>query len=278
MKIGLKARFSDLDQVLQFKPELVEFQFSDKDPDSDFKRKTKYSIPCIIHLPEVWNGYFIDIANIGKENQVLSLKDSRQVLQKTISKSERFFNYFTNRRNIFILHPGGMTYERDDPKNNKCRMEVLIESLSKIKTVNSEILIENLPPFPWYFGGQWNSNFFMDAEEINTFCKNTKRKICYDVSHSRLYCNFSKKNFFDQFEISKKNLEHIHISDAVNLDGEGIQIDEGEIDFSAFFNGLKTYDGYIVPEIWMGYTNGFLGFKTAIKKIQKYLHKIQYKK
>ena len=45
-----------------------------------------------------------------------------------------------------------------------------METLSLLKTNGSEILVENLPPYPWYLGGQWNSNIFMDAEEIDKFC------------------------------------------------------------------------------------------------------------
>lgn len=271
MKIGLKARFSDLNEVLKLNPDFIEFQFSDKDPDYDFKPKSKHSVPCIIHLPEFRNGCLIDAASIRNENQVLSLEEGRKNLQEIITKSERFFSHFNNEKNIFILHPGGMSFERDYPSNNKFRLEALAETLSKLKTSISEILVENLPPFPWYFSGQWNSNIFMDAEEIDKFCKKNKRKICYDNSHSKLYCNHSKKDFYEQLEIFKKNLVHIHIADAVGVDGEGIQIDEGEIDFKKFFKILEDYSGTIVNEVWDGYLNDFAGFKIAMKKLKYYL-------
>lgn len=271
MKIGLKTRFSDFDQVMKLHPEFVEFQFSDQDLDYDFKPKKKYSIPCYIHLPEIWHGYLIDASNIKPENQVLSWKESVLILQKALAKSQKFFKYFNNVKNVFILHPGGMSFERDLPENNKFRSEALIETLSLLKSNGSEILVENLPPYPWYLGGQWNSNIFMDAEEIDKFCKVTKRKICYDTSHSKLYCNFSKKDFFQQLEIFKKNFDHLHIADAQGEDGEGIQIDEGEINFHKFFKSIQNYSGTIVNEIWMGYTNDFLGFKTANEKIKNYL-------
>jgi len=196
----------------------------------------------VIHLPEFWNGYLIDISNISHENQVLPLKESREVLQKIITKSERFFDCFTSERNIFILHPGGMTFEKDILKNNKFRLEALHESLNKVKTVCSEIFVENLPPFPWYFGGQWNSNIFMDAVEIDKFCQNTKRKICYDVSHSKLYCNFSNNNLTPKWLYSK-DTDYLHIADATGIDGEGLQIDKGEINFDDFFTSLKGWNG-----------------------------------
>lgn len=271
MKIGLKSRFSDLSEVLSLSPDFVEFQFSDKDVDYDFSPKNEYLLPCIIHLPEFWDGYLIDISSISNENQVLPLSKSREVLQQIITKSERFFKYFKNKKNIYVLHPGGMSFERDYPVNNKYRMEALIESLSLLKTDNAEILVENLPPFPWYFGGQWNSNIFMDAQEISEFCKITGKKICYDTSHSKLFCNYQKKDFFSQLEIFKKYMMHIHIADGIGVDGEGIQIDEGEINFHTFFNSIREYDNTIVNEVWNGYINNFSGFKIAVERIKKHI-------
>lgn len=271
MKIGLKARFSDFSEIVKLKPDFVEFHFSDIDPDYNFSSKNKYPFPCIIHLPEIWHGRLIDIASIKNENQVLSLNDSIETLQSIISKSERFFKYFSNKENLFVLHPGGMSFEKDYPENSKLRMETLADSLSQIKTNNSEILVENLPPFPWYLGGQWNSNIFMDAKEIKSFCEFTGKKICFDTSHSKLYCNSTHKDFMEQISIVKKYISHIHIGDAKGVDEEGIQIDEGEIDFKAFFDLMKGYNGSIVNEVWMGYSNDFLGFKIAINKIKGYL-------
>jgi len=271
MKIGLKTRFSDFNEIIKLKPDFVEFHFSDADPDVKLPAKAKYNFPCMIHLPEFWHGNLIDIAGIRNENQVLSLNESRDVLQKLITKSERLFEHFTNAENIFILHPGGMSFDKDYPENNKHRMEALIESLSLLKTNSSEILVENLPPFPWYFAGQWNSNIFMDAKEIEKFCVSTGRKICFDTSHSKLYCNSAQKDFIEQFSIVKKFMKHIHIGDARGVDEEGIQIDEGEIDFKKFFEAVQGYEGTIVNEIWMGYTNDFAGFKIANQKIKKYL-------
>lgn len=273
MKIGLKARFSDLEEIMNLEPDLVELHFSDQDPDYDFQPKKKYPIPCYIHLPEIWHGHLFDFCQIKHENQVLSLKESLNIIQKIIDKSEKFFDHFNNQKNIFVLHPGGMSFEKDNTSNNQQRMEVLIDSIGKIRTKNSEILLENLPPYPWYLGGQWNTNVFMDAEEISKFCQMTKRKICYDVSHSKLYCNFARKDFIDQFKLFKPHIGHLHIADAAGTDGEGVQIDEGDINFKDFFVNLKGYDDTIVNEIWLGYANNFTGFKAANKKISEYLAK-----
>jgi len=269
--VGLKTRFSDLDQVVALNPDIVEFQFSDKDPDYPFHPKKSYDIPCIIHLPEFWNGYLIDISAITPENQVLPIRESRKILQEIITKSEKFFQYFTNQHNYFILHPGGMSFEKDYPENNVKRIQALIESLDMLNLHNSEVLIENLPPFPWYFNGQWNSNIFMNTEEMQQFCKKSGRSVCFDTSHAMLYCNEAKLDLISQWKTILPYTKHIHIADAIGVDQEGIQINEGEIDFPKFFKSLNTYEGAIINEVWMGYTNDFEGFKVATKRIKKYL-------
>src|SRR5574340_1075277 len=142
MKIGLKTRFSDLDSVLALSPDFIEFHFSDKDPDFHFHPEKKYQLPCVIHLPEIWKGYLIDLTSIKEENKVLPLKESIRIVQEVIYKSEQFFKHFNNTINYFVLHPGGMTFERDKPANNKHRVEVLLNTVSKLKTNNSEILLE----------------------------------------------------------------------------------------------------------------------------------------
>lgn len=271
MKLGLKARFSDLEDILTLRPDFVEFQFSDKDPDYRFSPETRIPIPCIIHLPEMYDGYLIDLSSISKHNQVLSADDSVDIIQKMIHKSEKFFRYFTCEENIFVLHPGGMSFEEEPDSYRPMRLERLAESIAKIKTTVSEIYLENHAPLPWYFGGNWISNIFLDAEEMIPFCKKMKKKICYDISHSKLYCNYRKIDFWQQFNLFKKQMSHFHIADAQGADGEGIQIGEGEIDFQKVFRGLAGYDGYIVPEIWMGYANNFSGFKIAMERLRKFV-------
>ena len=63
----------------------------------------------------------------------------------------------------------------------------------------------------------------------------------------------------------------MHIVDAKDLDGEGLQIGEGEIDFSGFvtnLNELKIDAGFI-PEIWQGHKDNGRGFIEALNKLQE---------
>ncbi len=130
-----------------------------------------------------------------------------------------------------------------------------------------ELLLENLPPHPWYFGGQWLTNAFMDAQEIRDFIVPLGLKFCYDSSHHKLYCNWAHVDFYDQLAILLPYIGHLHLSDGAGLDGEGLQIGEGAIDWVHFFRVLGEYHGTMIPEIWRGHQRGGEGFLIAIQRL-----------
>jgi N-acetylneuraminate synthase len=128
-----------------------------------------------------------------------------------------------------------------------------------------------MPPFPWHFGGQSYHNLFVDPEEIADFCYKNKMKICLDISHSQLACNFYKWNM-DEFIVKvAEYVEHMHIADASGDDGEGLQIGEGDMNFK---HTMKYIDQKIekcatfIPEVWQGHKNGGEGFWEALDKLE----------
>jgi len=57
---------------------------------------------------------------------------------------------------------------------------------------------------------------------------------------------------------------HVHISDAVGLNGEGVQINEGDVDFNSIMSLSKSYDFSLVTEIWSGQLHEGCGTYKAI--------------
>jgi len=140
--------------------------------------------------------------------------------------------------------------------------------------------LENLPPHPWYFGGQWLTNAFMDAYEIRDFIRPLGLNICFDTSHSKLYCNWAHQDFYEQVQILLPYTRHLHLSDGAGLDGEGLQIGEGTIDWVHFFQviGAGRPDGYhgtMIPEIWRGHQRNNEGFLIAIRRLSESYYKAQ---
>ncbi len=66
---------------------------------------------------------------------------------------------------------------------------------------------------------------------------------------------------------------HLHIVDAEGVDGEGLQIGEGEVDFLSLGKKLDTLcpDATFIPEIWMGHKNVGEGFWVALERLEKYM-------
>jgi N-acetylneuraminate synthase len=145
----------------------------------------------------------------------------------------------------------------------------LRRSVEALDFTGVEFLLENLPPHPWYFGGQWLTNAFMDAYEIRDFITSMGLNICFDTSHSKLYCNWARKDFEEQMTVLLPYIGHLHLSDASGLDGEGLQVGEGVIDWVRLFHVLGEYRGTMIPEIWRGHQRGSEGFIIAINRLSE---------
>ena len=59
---------------------------------------------------------------------------------------------------------------------------------------------------------------------------------------------------------------HLHIADAEGVDGEGVEMGLGDVDFSELSVALNTYIPKVgfIPEIWQGHNNNGEGFWQAL--------------
>jgi N-acetylneuraminate synthase len=130
-----------------------------------------------------------------------------------------------------------------------------------------------MPPFPWHFGGQRFHNLFVDPVEINNVCKITGLRVCFDISHSKLACNYYNWSFTEYIKTIGETVAHLHIADASGVDGEGLQIGEGEMDFYAVSKQLKIScpNATFIPEVWQGHKNNGDGFWQALSLLENYL-------
>jgi len=128
-----------------------------------------------------------------------------------------------------------------------------------------------MPPFPWLFGGQQFANLFLDPEETTRFCAGGRR-LCLDLSHSKLASNQRGVDFNDDLTMLAPFAAHVHLVDAAGTDNEGLQIDEGEIDFPAAIQILDRLAPHasFVPEIWQGHKNDGEGFWIALDRLERY--------
>ena len=97
--------------------------------------------------------------------------------------------------------------------------------------------------------------------------------MCFDLSHSQLMCNHFKKDIYEFTEKIAPYTAHIHIGDASGVNGEGLQIGEGDIDFNRIGDILKSGcpNASFIPEIWQGHKNSGEGFWIALDRLESTL-------
>ena len=260
---GLISRFSDAEQMLACHPKVIEFHLAEKDFQLPFELQGNRLQELIVHAPEYVGDRLLDLCSGSDVIRAASVN----MVQKTIDLTKEITPHFSGKPKV-IIHPGAMSL---NTKLNPQQLQgALIKSLSEICADKVEILLENLPPYPWYFGGQWKGSYFMDPYEIQAFCSETGMNICFDLSHAALYCNAKEKDLKDFITRVKPFIRHIHFADAYGLDGEGVQIGKGDIDFNQIMPLFADYCGTWVPEIWRGHLHAGKGFREALIKMAGY--------
>ena len=262
---GFTVRFRDYEETLVYQPKMLEFHFTDQDLDEQYPGGD-HDLKLVVHAPEFFDRTLVDLCALDDRQR----EQSVALIQKTIKLTRDIAPHFEGMPKV-IVHTGGMSL--DHPIEDREQLyDNLRNSVNELDYEGVELLLENLPPHPWYFGGQWLTNAFMDAYEIRDFIKPLGLDMCFDTSHAKLYCNWAHVDFFEQVEVLLPYIRHLHLSDGSGLDGEGLQIGEGTIDWVKFFEiiGAGRPDGYqgtMIPEIWRGHQRGNEGFVIAIRRL-----------
>ncbi len=111
----------------------------------------------------------------------------------------------------------------------------------------------------------------MDPKDTVSFCRDYGYRLCFDISHAKLACTHFGWSFREYLEQVGPYSAHLHIADAKDVDGEGLQIGEGDIDFPALVEGLDRFapEASFIPEIWQGHENEGEGFWVALEYLEK---------
>lgn len=262
MEYGFTVRFRDYEEMLKYKPRMLEYHFTDHDLDEHYPGGD-HDLKLVVHAPEFWDRTLVDLCSLDERQR----RDSVKLMQKAINLTREMAHHFVGTPKI-IIHPGAMSLDHPIEEQDQL-YENLRCSVDEIDCQGVELLLENLPPHPWYFGGQWLTNAFMDAYEIRDFITSMGLNMCFDTSHSKLYCNWAHLDFYEQVAVLLPYIRHLHLSDGAGLDGEGLQIGEGTIDWVHFFQVIGDYHGTMIPEIWRGHQRQGEGFLIAIQRLSR---------
>ena len=274
MEYGFTVRFRDVEELLVHKPRMLEYHFTDQDldevyPGGDHTEGSQHPLKLVVHAPEFWDRTLVDLCSLDERQRRASI----DLIQKSIDLTHSMSPYFVGKPKV-VIHPGAMSLDHPIQSHGEL-YDNLLRSMESIDAEGVELLLENLPPHPWYFGGQWLTNAFMDACEIRDFLEPLGLNMCYDTSHHKLYCNWAHVDFYEQVKVLLPFIRHLHLSDGAGLDGEGLQIGEGAIDWVHFFRLLSDYRGTMIPEIWRGHQRQGEGFLIAIQRLSEAYYKAQ---
>ena len=271
---GIVARFLDfapLENV--FVPlgmRFVEFHVSDRDLDAGAAAYHGGARPFgfVVHAPEYCHDTLIDLCAEDDAQRTLSV----QRIQKTIDLARDLAPLFQWDRSLFprgpkvVMHVGGMS-----PKPGGYDVEAatvrLLAALRGLDTSGVDLLLENLPPYPWYFGGRWFGHIICDPENTLRLCEESGLGLCFDTSHAALECARSGASMLDFARVVAPHVRHLHVSDGAGTSGEGLQIGDGTVNFVALLPMLLERAPTLIPEIWMGHHETGAAFRTALERL-----------
>ena len=270
---GIPVRYHDMEKMLPMSNmDIFEIHLSYKDIELNFKDyiKEPLDIGLVVHSPELFEGdHTLDLCSLDKVYRERSIAEIQRVINLTRELSESFNNTAPT---CIVTNVGGFSHDRHIEAARSVELyKVLEDSFAELDMEGVEIIPQTMPPFPWHFGGQQFHNLFVDAESIVEFCKKNSMRICLDTSHSKLACNHRGWSFSDFVKKVAPYTAHMHLADATGVDGEGIQIIDGEIDWSAFAALAVDLmpNATFIPEIWQGHKNGGEGAWLALERLER---------
>jgi len=266
---GVVVRFSDIDKHDWGSPEIMEFRLNGADIDENIDISDHSTKRLTVHAPEQIGHDLIDPSSTDED---LRMK-AEKILQKTIDKTRNeLAPHFSDRHlPMIVIHPGGVTETELGSKEIDELNKALEKTLSNLDDRGVQLLLENMPPLPWIYGGQQHHNNFIAADRIAEYCERNNQRICYDISHAALWCNYADENLKDHMKTLMPYIDYLHVSDAAGVDGEGLQIKDGDIAWRSMAPLIHKLNVPMTTEIWRGHEKAGKGFKKAAERLKKIL-------
>jgi sialic acid synthase SpsE/sugar phosphate isomerase/epimerase len=269
---GVPVRYHDFEEYRQrIEPDLFEFHlsYSDMELDPANYLTGTHASDFVVHAPELFAGSrLMDLASPDEPYRRESVRETQRVIDITRGLKRFFPN---TKRPLIVANIGGFTMDEPlPPAHIPAYYERFGNSLRELDMQGIEIIPQTMAPFPWHFGGQRYQNLFVRIEEIGEWCRRLALRMCFDISHSQLTSNHFGLDFYEFAGQIAPMSAHLHLGDARGLNGEGLQIGEGDIDFARLGGILREGCPHasFIPEIWQGHKNGGEGFWIAFERLE----------
>ena len=210
---GLATRYHDIEAMTRdTTPDFLEFHFSYKDLDlplAEVFAPYPDGLPMgfTTHSPDLFAGDFL--LNLASEDDDHWERSIRE-LQRVVDTTREMQQYFTKGADakadaegpVIVASLGGFTTDAFvTPAEREAMYARVGAGLARVDDSGVRLCAQTLPPYPWYMGGQLYCNLFVDPRDTAEFAERYDRRLCFDVSHSKLSANYLGMSFADATDL-----------------------------------------------------------------------------
>jgi len=276
MRFGVKAALGDAREMAGLDVELLEVHLGTEDLPRHSRAvvdlfrsiRMEHGHDLVVHAPEFMmtgaGPMLVDLAS--EDPSILSL--SLSTLEATLGMAREVGAF------LVVTHPGGITPEPGAPHVGG-GMDRLIGSLAHLRDMAREggvkLTVENMP---WFYhhkpvaGGEpqrWESTLLVTPDDMGVLAPHVDG-MTLDVCHAYLHSPEGGMDAIQGFiEAHADRILHLHLSDALPPDHEGLQVGEGAVDFGYVMSAFAGRDLTAVPEIMGGHRGGGISFRRALE-------------
>lgn len=265
---GVPVRYHDfLDYRRRIAPDLFEFHLSYRDLSLE-PRPFLADVPCsrlVVHAPELFeNSELLDLVSDDPAYRQRSIDNLQRVVDATLQIGEFFPNADAR---LIVANIGG--FSADEPRPLAIRpalYERFHEACARVDFAGTELIPQNMAPFPWHFGGQRHQNIFMMPMELAAQAREHDLRLCLDLSHLQMTCFHFGLDFQAALALLLPYSAHLHVADAKGVNGEGVLMGTGDVDWPATWAQLRRHPQVsFIPEVWQGHKDHGAGFWSALR-------------
>ena len=269
---GVPVRYHDFRQYRQWiRPDLFEFHLSYRDL-SVLPQPYLETVDCsrlVVHAPELFeNSELLDLTSEDAEYRRRSIANLQRVVDATLQIAE----FFPRAQDLLIVaNVGGFSADTPVPLVHRAELyRRFQEACAQVRFGRTELIPQNMAPFPWHFGGQRHQNIFMMPEELAAKAQALGLRLCLDLSHLQMTCHHFGLDFQAALALLLPHSVHLHVADAKGSNGEGVLIGTGDIDWPATWTQVRNYPQMsFIPEVWQGHKDHGAGFWSALEFLER---------
>lgn len=267
VKWGVPVRYHDFRQYIgAIQPDLFEFHLSYRDLSVD-PAPFLAPVSCtrlVVHAPELFeDSELLDLVSDDAAYRQRSIAN----LQRVVDATHQIARFFAHADSLLIVaNVGGFSADAPRPESERPALYTrLLESCAQIDFGRTELIPQNMAPFPWHFGGQRHQNIFMMPDELAAQSQALGMRLCVDLSHLQMTCNHFRLDFQQALAQLLPHAAHLHVADAAGTNGEGVLMGTGDVDWPATWAQIVQHpDVGFIPEVWQGHKDHGAGFWSAL--------------